>query len=437
MVGTERERPDLIVVPQPRDRVLRLEFAHELAMRILHYIAIRRHAVTGPGTGTAGQFWVPNRGGVEFLRLLGRSTRFRSTTGPYAVPNTVPDLGQWLTFLTERADHPGSSLLLAATGALGQHWATGQSEFEDANLAALLGWIDPAEGPDGIQAAREAEDPLIWPPAGPATDPSFDREVLVPSITDYDRAVTRTERVRARSRLETALRGQLMPTWQLVWRGIDLLRAVPPGAHVQARWAQDVKAFNKFGDRIAKRERPQPKRDSAVAAAQRLNMLERAQAEYDAQRAFDDQLVMAEFRLTGEAFAGTVTAVDLQGDAGAGRRTPRPVITVHTTDPVRLVADGAELIDPQRPRQKALITGVRLHPDHAEITLELSQGMGRGKVPQPGTVPAAGQPVCYSRLSDRYTPAGKFPDRSDTPWTHGGPPDQPIPTSDDANEEWS
>lgn len=76
------------------------------------------------------------------------------------------------------------------------------------------------------------------------------------------------------TRLEAALRGQLEPTWHLMWQAID---QVPhPRRH---------------------RRHPQPKRDSAVAAAMRLNQLERHQAEYDAQRAFDGPLVMAEYRL--------------------------------------------------------------------------------------------------------------------------------------------
>src|SRR5213075_1020530 len=109
-------------------------------------------------------------------------TRFRRTEGEYAVPPAVPELGRWLTFLGERAEHPGSCLLLAATDVLGAHWATGQSAVEDQNLAALLGWIDPPAGLTGAAAAAAAEDPVAWPPAGPATDPTFDNEVLAPLI---------------------------------------------------------------------------------------------------------------------------------------------------------------------------------------------------------------------------------------------------------------
>ena len=51
-----------------------------------------------------------------------------------------------------------------------------------------MGWIAPWDGLSGPEAALEAEDPLRWPPAGPATDPSFDNEVLAPLIRSYDAA---------------------------------------------------------------------------------------------------------------------------------------------------------------------------------------------------------------------------------------------------------
>ena len=121
---------------------------------------------------------MPNPAAVAFTRLLGRSTRFRRTEGEYAVAASVPVLGRWLTFFTERAEHPASSLMLAATEALALHWATGQSPVEDLNLGAILGWIDPPPGQSGARAAAAAEDPVRCPPAGPATDTTFDNEVL-------------------------------------------------------------------------------------------------------------------------------------------------------------------------------------------------------------------------------------------------------------------
>lgn len=449
MVGQDRGAPALLIVPQPRNRSQRFEFAHSLALIMLHYLGqfatTTEPVPTGPGRTAARrptdapQVWVPNGAGIEFLRLFGRSTRFRSTSGPYAVQVSVPILGKWLTFLAEQAEHPGSSLLLAATEMLAQHWATGQSAIEDANLAAALGWIDPPVGVTGREAARAADDPLQWPPAGPATDPTFDREVLAPSIAEY--AAT-GEDVRARrravTRLTGALRSQLEPTWQLTWRAIELIGQLPPGGHVAARWEQDRHAYCRYYDYVAGGGNPQPKRDSAVAAAVRLNELERRQAAYEAQCAFDDPLVMAEHRLVGEAFVGTVVSSEPNRRVGAGRRRSlRPLITVHTTDPFRLTAGEAALSDPARPRQHAEIVAVTDTPLGSEIVLELAGGMGRGQMPIPGTVPAPGDLVCFSTVTDDYQPRGTFPARDATPWTHGGPPQPPARPDGEANEAWS
>ncbi|MFC7484915.1 hypothetical protein ACFQX7_39520 [Luedemannella flava] len=126
----------------------------------------------------------------------------------------------------ERYDHPGSAALVALTSALTAHWATGQSALEDANLAALMGWLDPPAGMTGAEAGEAAEDPLAFPPAGPVTDPTFDNEVLAPLIDAY----TDNPGEPALARLVAAVRGQIEPTWDLVWRGVELLRALPPGS---------------------------------------------------------------------------------------------------------------------------------------------------------------------------------------------------------------
>lgn len=440
MVGDGRDTPRLLIVPQPRNRDQRFAFAASLADIVVSYVESFAGEKETVGSGWGGretrercadapQILVPNPGGIGFIRLFGRSTRFRRTSGDHAVDPAVPVLGRWLTFFAERAEHPGSCLMLAATEALALHWATGQSALEDQNLASLLGWIDPptvlakaAAAAGGRQAAELAEDPLTWPPAGPATDPSFDNEILTPLIAEGS--------VR---RLERALSAQLEPAWQLMWRAIDLLRELPAGASVAKRWDADKDAYTSYLEHLGSGGLPQPRRDGAVAAAQRLSWLERAQASYAAQRAFDDPFVLAEYRLTGEAFAGTVTACEPNRVVGSGRsRKLRPVITVTTEDPVRL-DPGTRVTSPARVSQKAEIRAV----EGGEVTLELVSGMGRALTPAPGTIPEIGDWICYSSIVDGYQPAMSFPAREDTPWTHGGPPVEYVPTDEDASEEWS
>jgi hypothetical protein len=449
MTGDDPASPHLLVVTQPRNRDQRFAFTAELASVIIPYVegfcGAEETVPAAPGgeprTRYAGapQILVPNQAGVAFTRMLGRSTRFRRTTGRYPVPELVPLLGRWLTFFTERTEVPGSSLLLAATSALATHWATGQSPTEDLNLAALLGWIDPPQGLTGPQAAAAAEDPLTWPPAGPVTDPTFDNEVLARLMAACDRAAATGEATaqrRARSALAQALRSQLAPTWQLMWQAADLLRGLPPGGHVAARWDADKDAFTGHVTHLADGGPPQPRRDSAVVAARRLARLERLQANYAAQRAFDDPLVMAEHRLAGEAFAGPVTAADpTRVDTTGRRRTLRPHITVTTRDPL-LIDPGAVLTSPARSRQQARVLAVN-PGQFTRVMLELSGGMGRGLIPTSGSVPEVGETVCYAAFSDSYQPPPAFPEPEDTPWTHGGPPPEYVPSDEDAQEAWS
>jgi hypothetical protein len=437
LVGSSADSPRLLVVPQPRNRDQRFSFAASLADILVSYVdsfrgetetvAVDRGRDVRERYLDAPQILVPNGGGIGFVRLFGRSTRLRRTTGEYAVEPSVPMLGRWLTFFVERAEYPGSSLLVSMTGALSLHWATGQSSVEDANLAALVGWIDPPDGLTGPDAALLAEDPLVWPPAGPATDPTFDNEVLAPAIA-----------AGSLSTLERVLRGQLRPTWELMWRGVSLLRSLPAGERVERRWADDRDAFTGYASYVAEGGYPQPKLDGAVAAAQRLARLERAQAQYDAQRAYDDPLVLAEYRLTGEAFAGTVVASSPDRiDASGSRRKLRPHVTVVSDDPVRL-EPGVSVVSPGRAAQTGLVVSVSaLSSGSFEVVLELSGGMGRSLTAPPGSVPEAGERLTYTTLTESYQAPAAFPSRDETPWTHGGPPVEYVPDDEDATEEWS
>lgn len=449
MIGDDRDAPRLLIVPQPRNRDQRFAFAADLGRLMMSYVdSFARHQEEVPGGrgkesrrrfSDAPQILVPNPGGVGFIQLFGRSTRLRRTYGEYAVPLVVPLLGRWLTFFAERAEYPGSSLLLPMTSALGAHWATGQSTVEDANLAALLAWIDPPAGQSPFEAALAAEDPERFPPAGPTTDPTFDAERLAPAIERYARTDGNPgARSRALSLLQDNLRSQLQPTWDLMWRAADVLRQVTPGVHVVERWAEDRDAYTNYVTYLSgDNPLPQARRDSAVAAARRLSRLERAQAAYDAQRALDDPLVMAEFRLAGEAFTGTVVAAEPDRvDASGGRRKLRPRVTVRTRDPLRLNV-GREVSSPARQSQKAQILALTPIDGFLDVELELSGGMGRSLIAAPGSIPVEGELITYSTVSDAFQPSGQFPEVADTPWTHGGPPAPLMPTEEDAVEAWS
>lgn len=442
MVGDDPlAEPGLLVVPGPLNRDERFRFAAELAEVVLRYIdscAAGHLPGEKESYPDAPQLIVPNAGGVRFTGLLGRSTRFRRVTGEWAVPRLVPELGRWLTFFAERAQHPGSCLLLAATRALSDHWATGQSATEDQNLAALLAWIDPPPGLDGATAARRAEDD--GPPAGPATDPEFDREVLrllYQEIQEAQAAGDAAAGRRARLRLERELRLVLRPTWDRVWQAIGLLRSLPEGGHVAERWKSDRWSFTGHVRHLREGGFPQAKRDGAVAAARKLSQLESEQQSLDAQMAYDDPLVMAESRMAGQAFAGTVTRVERRLVDGAGtRKKLRPWVWVETTDEVA-IEKGATVGSPARPTQAVILTEIERRQDRTLVTLELQDKMGpRPSDPTPGAIPDPGDRLTYAAFRPEFRRGPEFPAREDTPWTHGGPPREYVPTEQDAAEPW-
>ncbi len=411
MLGTNPNQPRLLYVAQPRNRDQRFTFAAKLADELVPYcesftgvaeaIAVDRGRDVRYRFVDAPQLWVPNAGGVEFLHLFGRSTRFRQADGEHPVPPSVPVLGRWLTFFAAAAEVAGSALLCDAVGALSLHWATGQSSAEDAHFGSLLAWIVA-----GAQAAREAEN---GPGAGPATDPEFDNTVLAPLIETNS------------PQLPEVLRELLLPTWTALWQAIELLRELPVGARVASRWDGDRDSFSAHVQHLAAGGAPQPRRDGAVAAAARLHRLENAASRYAVQRAFDDPLVLAEYRLIGAAFAGTVTLANPDRIDDLGKRPVlRPRIMVKTTEPVR-VEPGTVLTSPARPAQKAKVISVSATAAGTDVLLELSGGMGRKLTAEPGSVPVVGEGLLLTTLNETYRPGGAFPDPADTPWTHGGP----------------
>ncbi|MEV6172729.1 hypothetical protein AB0L99_31515 [Streptomyces sp. NPDC051954] len=475
LVGSDRDAPRLLVVPQPRDRDLRFAFLAELADVVLPHVEAYADAVeaaerteSDPETGKrvkvevelctdAPQLIVPSRAGIDLVRLLGRSMRFRRTAEqdpetPYPAPPRVPLLGRWLTHFAERARVPGSALLLAMTDVLARHWATGQSSLEDQHLGALLAWIDPAEGESGAEAAlraelaRDARGQLLCPPAGPATDPAFDNKLLAPAIERYDRARTALaaaedgleaddrlgELTAAEREIRDLVLSRTLPTWEAVWRGLDLLRALPAGAHIEERWTRDRWSFTGHRDRIVAGEPPQPRLDDAVTAANKLAAREREQARLEAQEALDDTLVMAGRRLSGEAFAGEVTEVVMAYSEGK-RPSPRPLITVRTGDRPHL---GARVKVYRSLGGKPQAAEFVEYEGEDLIVLRIVDKMGRGKAPEEGSVPDKGDALCFTLFEHEQRGGAKLPDPEQTPWTHGGPPGEAVlPAADPVTAE--
>ncbi|MFD4377063.1 hypothetical protein [Streptomyces sp. NPDC058486] len=452
LAGTDPDHPVLLTVRRPHDRAQRFGFAERLADLLLPHIAECLSGPTEPYTAKRGkekvererplrapQLLVPNAGGIAYVRRLGRLTRLRATEGPHAVAPSVPLLGKWLTWFAERAEFQGSGLLQAMTRMLSVHWATGQSPAEDAHLAPLLGWIDPPAGRTGAETARDRENPAAWPPAGPATDPAFDL-TLDELVARYEGAAGTRSREAAAREMDRELHAQMLPTWQLMWHGMQLLRELSPGGHVAGRWEYDRRQFGEYAAYLDDDGRPQARRDHAVGAARRLARMEETQARYEAERAYDDPLVMAEYELTGEAFTGVVAGRD-EEHVIPGKRPGstlwRPTITVHCDLPVSMTP-GTAVKSPARPKQKAEIVEVTPHGAGVAVVIQLNGGFDRKQRPPAphGTLALLGEEVTFTSVDPQNLPSS-LPDDEDTPWTHGGPPEPYQPTDEDAEEVWA
>ncbi|MFI6087330.1 hypothetical protein [Streptomyces sp. NPDC051218] len=477
LVGTERTSPRLLVVPQPRDRDLRFTFLAQLADTVLEYVDFftddveaAERSETDPETGKrvkvevelcseAPQLIVPSRAGIDFVRLIGRSTRFRRTAEqdpetPYPAPPRVPLLGRWLTHFGERARVPGSSLLVAMTELLSRHWATGQSSLEDQHLGALLAWIEAPEGTSGADAAlraelaRDADGQLLCPPAGPATDPAFDNHLLAPAIERYDRArgalataedgiqsdIRLAELAAAEREIRSLIESRTRPTWDAVWRGLDALCTLPQAPRAADRWTRDRWSFTGHRDRVTAGEPPQPRMDDAVTAANKLATREREQARLEAQEALDDPLVMAGRRLAGEAFAGEVTEVVMAYSESKSPR-PRPLLTVRTDDRPHLAERVKVYRSLQGKPQTAEFVRYEAEGGGASVVLRVLDKMGRGKEAEPGSVPEKGDRICWTLFEHEQRGGPKLPDPEETPWTHGGPPGEAAERPDPVTPE--
>lgn len=451
LVGTDPAAPTLLVVPQPRDRDLRWTFLAELADQVLPYVdgyaddveLVERNE-TDPETGAkskvaaelcldAPQLIVPSRAGVEYVRLLGRSMRFRRTAeedpeNPYPAP---PGAAAGALVHTPRGAGTGARFLDAAVGdgaarsALGDgpEQSGGPAPGRPARLDRTAGGESGAEAALRVEVARDPRGGLLVPPAGPATDPAFDNRLLAPAMAGYDAARASGDPAaveRAEREVRELVADQMRPTWAAVWRALELVRALPAGERTEERWTRDRWSYTGHRDRVRAGEPPQPRRDDAVTAAQKLATRETEQVRLDAQEALDDPLVMAGRRLSGEAFAGEVTEVVMEWTQ-AKRPRPRPLVTVDTEDRPQLADGGGGKVFRSLDGRPQAAEFVRFE-DAGRIVLRLLDKMGGGREPVPGSVPEKGDRLCWTLFEHDARGGPRLPDPEKTPWTHGGPP---------------
>jgi hypothetical protein len=145
---------------------------------------------------------------------------------------------------------------------------------------------------------------------------------------------------------------------------------------------------------------------------------------------------MAGRRLAGEAFAGEITEVVMAYSEGK-RPSPRPLVTVRTDDRPYLGERAKVFRSLGGKPQAAEFVGYEgaVEDGGTLVVLRILDKMGRGREPEPGSVPEKGDLVCFTLFEHEQRGGAKLPDPEETPWTHGGPPGEQVPEAADPMTE--
>lgn len=433
LYGTDRTKPAIEVIGEPRNRELRFRGLERLARGINAYITefaalapildrdgqprLTRNRDSVVVALDAPQLVVPNTSTAEWLSVLARSALWLRTDGDHPVDPELPLFAQHLMHLTGRRAIPGSSNLVAATESVGMHWITGQTHFEDANIATVLSWVDPEwllpSWFDGVDLPQHSDDAIkraeMLPSAGPVPDPSWDRTELEPAISRFN-AKASCDPGPALAELGKLIESALTPAWTACWRSIDLLRKLPEATSAPTRWEADRRAWGMHVQRVTAGRANFRRHRTTVQNARLLSLNEDVQAQLEVAMAFDDPLVMARHIAAGDAIEGEVVELDSSNFVlgPTGHRRSRPIITVIPDDEV-LLPIGTEVAWADDARIRGEIS--RLPSTDANLEVTISAGMRSASLPIPGT----------RGIFTALIPPARYPETvpDEVPWTHG------------------
>jgi hypothetical protein len=439
LYGTHIDSPNVIVIGEPRNRDLRFRGLERLAQALNAYFddfrtcspvldrygqpKLRSDGMERSVADDAPQLVVPNSGTADWLALLARSTVWLRTEGEFAVDPVLPRFGAHLTHLAGRRALPGSADIIAATELLDLHWTTGQTDFEDANLATLLSWIDPTwispawfpswTSPfSGVEAAKMAE---TLPSAGPVPDPIWDMQTLEPAVAAFNAARSEGRSTgRELADLEAVLVDALTPAWTASWRALCAVGGMTEAASVQRRWETDRWAWTSHLNRSDAGRAFFRRQRTAVQSARLLDATENAAAEVQAAMALDDPLVMARYVAAGEAIEGTVVDRDdahFELGPSGKRQVERPIIKLAADDAV-LQPVGTRVVWVPDLRVRGEIHRLPITDDGA-VEIKITNGM------RTGAMPGRGDRGCFTTIAPPTRYPHTVPDT--VPWTHALP----------------
>ena len=343
------------------------------------------------------------------------------------ISDDVAYAGALLDVYSQAASTPGSALCVVATDQLAAHRVTGQSFFEDANVATQLVWwdrmalseIDPSITPDAVSAMTVFEATAFAErmPMGTLTSPRADEDALQPLVERFNQAKREglsTESIAGA--IDEALEAQVRPIWNALWSAHRRLAALPVTISAEDRWATDARTYGlqlTWLDGGGRRRYS----DSPMQAARLLSAWESSQTAMIRDAVIEDDLALVEAVLDGKAFVGTVLGVEVRKLPG----TKHPFITlrVRASD----ISEGTSVWWRPNTKVEGIVRRIAEHPDHLELEIEVVVGM------QKNAMPTVGIDTAFITLEPPFAIRPKPP--REAPWTHVAIRTEQIDDADD------
>lgn len=373
-VGHPDARPELLTVPEARDRDLVATMMARFTPRLLRHL--RSPAVTRPrptdhlSLAPLRQVWLPNGSHLDMIHHIAYAYTFTRAGGDLQAELNA--LGRTCNWLFRDAHRPGQQHVVVATQVLSELFTFPFEDARQGHLGYLLAWLE-ARGDWHARLAAASE--VERASTSTTLDPAVERERLEPLVDALRskraarRPVTSEERA-----IDGILREELERRYDLVADAWRLLRADHRRENtavadlvedaLKAQWYDWARVEAAFADG----ERPfvpsvETDRDGRAAAALYAEYAAADEA-LTARLVHDDPELLGDAVARGDAIVGRIEDV---ADEGIGKTTlPVWRISEAASGPLRL-REGSKVAVVGLPRRTGDIRRITTSPDGGRV----------------------------------------------------------------------
>ena len=296
----------------------------------------------------------------------------------YAQDPHLQQVGRALMGMYRRNGRADNAAIVSVVNLVNRHFAVGTDELAASHLGVLEQWLLPADG-QIHQRVRLAE----VQPAGAATDPALDRNVLEPLLKSYRAASSTGNAGHAKTvaaKLVLALEPEVRRLHTMALGVLARVNAIPQSDRAQAMARGERAEFDRHMAHVATNA---PVSSGFNGNQSVIEYLSRslAQAEHEVSTMREAGRERVEARLAGESLHGIITA---RRETKAGARTYID-IEVQTPQPRLKMRSGKELelLSGAYP-WVFTVTNVQMSPNGPLVTLRMKEGMTKTGQPVVG-----------------------------------------------------